>query len=85
MGTILKFITAFHPTTDSQTERTIQTLEDLLRACIMDFGGTWDEHLKYIEFSYNNSHHVASGCRLMKHCMGENIEVLFVGVMSISL
>ena len=61
MGTILKFSTAFHPATDGQTERTIQTLEDMLRACVMDFGGAWDEHLMYIEFSYNNSYHASIG------------------------
>ena len=57
MGTQLKFITAFHPQTDGQSERTIQTLEDLLRACTLDFGGSWDMHLHLIEFSYNNSYH----------------------------
>lgn len=45
-GTLLKFSTTFHPATDGQTERTIQTLEDMLRACVMDFGGSWDEHLR---------------------------------------
>lgn len=60
-GTILKFSTAFHPATDGQTERTIQTLEDMLRACVMDFGGSWDERLPMIEFSYNNSYHASIG------------------------
>ena len=57
LGTQLKFSTAFHPQTDGQSERTIQTLEDLLRACALDFGGSWDMHLHLIEFSYNNSYH----------------------------
>lgn len=57
MGTKLKFSIAFHPTTDGQTERTIQTLEDMLRACVIDFQGSCDEHLDLIEFSYNNSYH----------------------------
>ena len=48
---------AFHPQTDGQAERTIQTLEDMLRACIIDFKGSWDDHLPLIEFSYNNSYH----------------------------
>ncbi|KAL2938982.1 Transposon Ty3-I Gag-Pol polyprotein [Bienertia sinuspersici] len=61
MGTILKFSTAFHPATDGQTERTIQTLEDMLRACVMEFQGSWDEHLSNIEFSYNNSYHSSIG------------------------
>jgi hypothetical protein len=57
LGTKLEFSTAFHPQTDGQTERTIQTLEDMIRACVMDFGGSWDDHLPLIEFSYNNSYH----------------------------
>ncbi|CAH9119792.1 unnamed protein product [Cuscuta europaea] len=59
MGTKLKLSTAFHPMTDGQTERTIQTLEDMLRACILDLQGSWDEHLDLIEFSYNNSYHAS--------------------------
>ncbi|WMV45859.1 hypothetical protein MTR67_039244 [Solanum verrucosum] len=43
--------------TDSQAECTIQTLEDMLRACVIDFKGNWDDHLPLIEFSYNNSYH----------------------------
>ena len=54
---ILRFSTAYHPQTDGQSERTIQTLEDMLRACVLDFGGSWDEHLSLIEFAYNNSYH----------------------------
>jgi hypothetical protein len=57
LGTKLKMSTAFHPATDGQTERTIQTLEDMLRACVMKFGGNWEEKLDLIEFSYNNSYH----------------------------
>lgn len=48
--------TTFYPQTDSQTERTIQTLEDMLRASVLDFKGSWDEDLSLIEFSYNNSY-----------------------------
>src|ERR1044071_2229032 len=57
MGTKLLVSTAYHPQTDGQTERTIQTLIDMLRACVLDFGGSWDEHLPLVEFSYNNSYH----------------------------
>jgi hypothetical protein len=57
LGTKLNLSTAYHPQTDGQTERTIQTLEDMLRACVLDFKGNWDDHLPLIEFSYNNSHH----------------------------
>ena len=56
MGTNLKFSTAFHPQTDGLSERTIQTLEDMLRACVIDFKGSWDEHLPLVEFAYNNSY-----------------------------
>ncbi|GJX75056.1 putative reverse transcriptase domain-containing protein [Tanacetum coccineum] len=49
--------TAYHPETDGQSERTIQTLKDMLRACIIDFGKGWEKHLPLVEFSYNNSYH----------------------------
>ncbi|GJV95972.1 putative reverse transcriptase domain-containing protein [Tanacetum coccineum] len=42
-----------------QSERTIQTLEDMLRACVLDFGKGWDKHLPLVEFSYNNSYHTS--------------------------
>ncbi|KAK1433348.1 hypothetical protein QVD17_10258 [Tagetes erecta] len=57
LGTKLEMSTAYHPQTDGQSERTIQTLEDMLRACVIDFGGSWDTHLPLAEFSYNNSYH----------------------------
>ncbi|GKF18969.1 putative reverse transcriptase domain-containing protein [Tanacetum coccineum] len=49
--------TAYHPQTDGKRERTIQTLEDILRACMIDFGKCWVKHLPLAEFSYNNSYH----------------------------
>ena len=55
-GTCLHFSTAFHPQTDGQSERTIQTLEDMLRACVMKFKGSWDTHLALMEFAYNNNY-----------------------------
>ncbi|KAL4190331.1 hypothetical protein AMTRI_Chr07g75200 [Amborella trichopoda] len=55
MWTRLTFSTAFHPQTDGQSKRTIQTLEDMLRACVIDLTGSWDDHLPLIEFAYNNS------------------------------
>ncbi|GJW41306.1 putative reverse transcriptase domain-containing protein [Tanacetum coccineum] len=57
LGTNLHMSTAFHPQTDGQSERTIQTLEDMLRACAINFGGNWDDHLPLVEFAYNNSYH----------------------------
>ena len=59
MGTQLSMSTAFHPQTDGQSERTIQILEDMLRACVLDLKGSWDEHLPLIEFAYNNSYHAS--------------------------
>ena len=53
----MKLSTAFHPHIDGQAERTIQTLEDRLRTCVIDFKGRWDYYLPLIEFSYNNSYH----------------------------
>ncbi|GJY42576.1 putative reverse transcriptase domain-containing protein [Tanacetum coccineum] len=49
----------YHPETDGQSERTIQTLKDMLRACVIDFGSGWDKHLPLAEFSYNNSYHAS--------------------------
>jgi hypothetical protein len=54
-STKLRFSTAFHPQTDGQSERTIQTLEDMLRACALEWTGNWDEYLCLVEFAYNNS------------------------------
>ncbi|GJZ90364.1 putative reverse transcriptase domain-containing protein [Tanacetum coccineum] len=54
--------TAYHPQTDGQSERTIQTLEDMLKACVLDFGGSWDVHLPLVEFSYNNIYHSSVRC-----------------------
>ncbi|GJY46634.1 putative reverse transcriptase domain-containing protein [Tanacetum coccineum] len=51
--------TADHPQTDRQSERTIQTHEDMLRACVIDFGNGWDKHLPLVEFSYNNRYHAS--------------------------
>ena len=56
IGTQLMMSTTFHPQTDGQSERTIQTLEDMLRACVLDLKGSWEEHLPLVEFSYNNSY-----------------------------
>nr|GEZ28010.1 reverse transcriptase domain-containing protein [Tanacetum cinerariifolium] len=50
---------AYHPQTDGQSKRTIQTLEDMLRTCVIDFGKGWDKHLPLVKFSYNNSYHTS--------------------------
>ncbi|GKD74398.1 putative reverse transcriptase domain-containing protein [Tanacetum coccineum] len=59
LGTDLSMSTAYHPETDGQSERTIQTLEDMLRACVIDFGKGWVKHFPLAEFSYNNSYHAS--------------------------
>ncbi|GKG47747.1 putative reverse transcriptase domain-containing protein, partial [Tanacetum coccineum] len=62
LGTHLDITTAYHPQIDGQSERTIQTLEDMLRAYILDFEGSWDVHLSVVEFSYNSSYHSSVRC-----------------------
>ncbi|GKB80043.1 putative reverse transcriptase domain-containing protein, partial [Tanacetum coccineum] len=59
LGTQLDMSTTYHPETDGQSERTIQTLEDMLRACVIDFVKGWERHLPLVEFSYNNSYHAS--------------------------
>nr|GEZ60940.1 hypothetical protein [Tanacetum cinerariifolium] len=59
LGTSLDMSTAYHPETDGQSEMTIQTLEDMTCACMIDFGKGWVNHLSLVEFSYNNSYHVS--------------------------
>ncbi|GKC38804.1 putative reverse transcriptase domain-containing protein [Tanacetum coccineum] len=59
LGTNLDMSTAYHPQTDEQSERTIQTLEDILLACAIDFRKGWVNHLLLVEFSYNNSYHAS--------------------------
>ncbi|GJX71131.1 putative reverse transcriptase domain-containing protein [Tanacetum coccineum] len=59
LGTQLDISTAYHLQTNGQSERTIQTLKDMLCACVIDFGKGWDRHLPLVEFSYNNSYHTS--------------------------
>ncbi|GJW16098.1 putative reverse transcriptase domain-containing protein [Tanacetum coccineum] len=59
LGTDISMSTAYHPETDGQSERTIQTLEDMLHACVIDFSKGWVKHLPLAEFSYNNSYHAS--------------------------
>nr|GFA15800.1 hypothetical protein [Tanacetum cinerariifolium] len=62
LGMRLDLSITYHPETDGQCERTIQTLEDMLRVCAIDFGENWDTHLPLVEFSYNNSYHSSVKC-----------------------
>ncbi|GJY66003.1 putative nucleotidyltransferase, ribonuclease H [Tanacetum coccineum] len=59
LGTSLNMSTTYHPEMDGQSERIIQTLEEMLRACVIDFGGNWDRHFLLVEFSYNNNYHAS--------------------------
>ena len=52
-------ITTFHPQTNNQSKRTIQTLEDMLWACVLNHKGSWEEHIPLVEFAYNNSYQVS--------------------------
>ncbi|KAL0448767.1 UNVERIFIED_CONTAM: Transposon Ty3-I Gag-Pol polyprotein [Sesamum latifolium] len=81
LGTKLHFSTAFHPQTDGQSERTIQTLEDMMRACVIEFRGNWDDHLPLIEFAYNNSFHSSIGMAPYEALYEGNVEVQSVGTL----
>ncbi|GJY28613.1 putative reverse transcriptase domain-containing protein [Tanacetum coccineum] len=66
--------TTYHPQTDGQSEHTIQTLEDMLRAYILDFGGSWDVHLPLVEFSYNNGYHSSIRCSPFEALYGRKLK-----------
>ncbi|GJS09963.1 putative reverse transcriptase domain-containing protein [Tanacetum coccineum] len=70
LGMRLDMSTAYHPQTDRQSERINQTLEDMLRACVIDFGGSWDVHLLLAEFFYNNNYHTRIWCTLFEALYG---------------
>ncbi|GKD94251.1 putative reverse transcriptase domain-containing protein, partial [Tanacetum coccineum] len=59
LGTNLDMSTAYHPEMDRQSERTIQTLEDMIRACVIEPGNGWVKHFPLVEFSYNNGYHAS--------------------------
>ncbi|GKC87484.1 putative reverse transcriptase domain-containing protein [Tanacetum coccineum] len=72
LGTQLDMSMAYHPETDGQSERTIQTLEDMLRACVIDFGKGSERHLPLVEFSYNNSYHASIKAAPFEALYGRN-------------
>ena len=74
LGTQVSLSTAFHPQTDGQAEHTIQTLEDMLRACVIDFRGSWDDHLSLIEFAYNKVTILVFRWLLMRPYMGGDVD-----------
>ena len=68
----MSFSTAFHPRTNGQSERVIQVLEDLLRACTLDLKGNLDDHLPLVKFAYNNSFHASIGMARFEGLYGRN-------------
>ncbi|GJZ10720.1 putative reverse transcriptase domain-containing protein [Tanacetum coccineum] len=74
LGTRLDISTAYHPQTDGQSERTIQMLEDMLRACVIDFENGRDRHLTLIEFSYKNSYHTSIKAAPFEALYGRKIQ-----------
>ena len=76
LGTQLRFSTAFHPQTDGQSERTIQTLEDMLRTYVIEFIGSWDDHLSLIKFAYNNNYHSIIDMALYEALYGRRYRTL---------
>jgi len=59
LGSRVALSTTYHPQTDGQTKRTIQTVEDMLCAFVLEFGGNWDKYLPLVEFLYNNNYHAS--------------------------
>ena len=83
LGLDLRLSTTFHPQIDKQYVRTIQILEDMLWACVLGFGGSWEDHLHLVEFAYNNSYQTSIGmapfeCYTVDHvghpCVGPTLE-----------
>ena len=73
----MKLSTDFQPQTDGQAEHTIQTLEGMVRACVIDFKGSWDDHLYFIEFVYNISYHSSIHMAFMRLYMGVDADLVF--------
>ncbi|GKC51324.1 putative reverse transcriptase domain-containing protein [Tanacetum coccineum] len=80
LGTRLDMSLAYHPKIDGQSERTIQTLKDMLRACIIDFEGCWDVHLSLVEFSYNNNYHYSVRCAPFEALYGRKCDHVMLKV-----
>ena len=80
LGTELRMSTVFHLATDGLSERTISTLEDMLRACTLDFGGSQDDKLDMIDFHITTVIIRALGWHHLRHCMVVAIIALYVGM-----
>ena len=79
MGTYLMMSTAFHPQTDGQSEKTIQVLEDILRACVLDLKGSWEEQLPLVEFADNNNYQATIQMAPYEALYGSYVDPRFVG------
>nr|GEY05589.1 putative reverse transcriptase domain-containing protein [Tanacetum cinerariifolium] len=79
MGTRLDMSTMYHPKIDGQSKRTIQTLEDMLRAFVIDFGNGWERYLPLVEFSYNNNYHASIKAAPFEALYGRSVNHSFVG------
>ena len=75
MDTKLNFSSTYHPQTDGQTKRTNQVLEDMLRACALQHGSSWDKSLPYAEFSYNNSYQASLKMSLFETLYGRKCRI----------
>ena len=75
----MNFSIAFYLQTDGQLERTIRTLEDMLRACVLEFQGSWDEHLPLVEFANNNNSIQVLECHLMRFYVGDHVDRRYFG------
>ncbi|KAD4585738.1 hypothetical protein E3N88_23339 [Mikania micrantha] len=75
MGTRLNIIIAYRPQINGQCERIIQILEHMLGTCIIDFGGSWNDHLPLVEFSYTNGYHANIGMPHMRHSTNDIVLV----------
>jgi hypothetical protein len=80
LGAKLNFSTAYHPQTDGQNERTNQILEDMLRACALQYGSSWDKSLPYAEFSYNNSYQKSLQMAPFEALYDESVELHCFGI-----
>jgi hypothetical protein len=83
METKLKFSKAFHPQTNGQSERMNQILEDMLRACVLQFKGSWVQYLPLIEFAYSNSYQATIGMPSLKYFMDESVSHPCIGTTSV--
>lgn len=79
LGNELHLSTAYHLQMDGQTERVNRILEDLLRACIINFGGSWNDHLHLVEFAYNNFYRSSTGIGPHEALYGRLCKALYVG------